>query len=188
MSRKAVFLDLNGTLVLPIQVEKPGELRLIPGAGEAVARLSAAGYLCPVVTVQSRISKRFFTIDEFLCRFHELSAELSEEGAILLGPYVCPHRFSEPCSCKKPQTLLYEQAAEEYGIDLGQSFVIGDSADDVAAARNFGGRGCLVRTGWASDAVEVERARPYEPFVADSLTAAVDWVLAIGPPPGRGCG
>lgn len=175
--QRAVFLDLNGTLVLPLKQESLSELTLIEGAAEAVARLSRAGFLCPVVTVQSRISKGYFSADEFIQWFNAFSTNLRSCGAEVLGPYVCPHRFREPCECKKPAIFLYELAASEHAIDLHRSFVIGDSAEDVHAAHQFGGQGCLVRTGWAEHPVVVERAAPYASFVAKSLSEAVDWVL-----------
>jgi D-glycero-D-manno-heptose 1,7-bisphosphate phosphatase len=178
MKGRAVFLDLNGTLVLPLKPQSLSELTLIEGAEQAIARLSRAGLLCPVVTVQSRISKGIFSASDFQRWFHDFARRLSSSGAEILGPYVCPHRFREPCECKKPATFLYEVAATEHQIDLQRSFVIGDSAEDVWAAHRFGGRGCLVRTGWAEDPMVVERATPYAPFVAETLSMAVDWVLA----------
>lgn len=175
--QRAVFLDLNGTLVLPLKQESLSELTLIDGAAEAVARLSRAGFLCPVVTVQSRIGKGHFSADQFLQWFNAFSMNLRSCGAEVLGPYVCPHRFREPCECKKPATFLYELAASQHAVDLHRSFVIGDSEEDVRAAHQFGGQGCLVRTGWAEDPVVVERAVPYASFVAKSLSEAVTWVL-----------
>jgi D-glycero-D-manno-heptose 1,7-bisphosphate phosphatase len=65
MGPRAAFLDLNGTLVQPLKPEHLNELTEIPGAAEAVARLSAAGFVCPVVTVQSRIAKGLFSSAEF---------------------------------------------------------------------------------------------------------------------------
>jgi D-glycero-D-manno-heptose 1,7-bisphosphate phosphatase len=178
MNQRAVFLDLNGTLVLPIKPDSLNDLTSIEGAGQAIARLSRAGFLCPVVTVQSRIAKGVFSAQEFHHWFDGFSAGLRICGAELVGPYVCPHRFTEPCACKKPSTLLYEQAAREHGIHLQASFVIGDSADDVSAASRFGGQGCLVRTGWADDPGELKRAAPYTSFVAESLREAVNWILS----------
>src|SRR4051812_12324927 len=110
MNRKAVFLDLNGTLVLPMKQESLADLYPIPGAIAAVARLSDAGFVCPVITVQSRIAKGFFTAAEFLDWFRNFATTASHQGAELQGPYVCPHRFIEPCDCKKPSTRLYEHA------------------------------------------------------------------------------
>jgi histidinol phosphatase-like enzyme len=159
MNQRAVFLDLNGTLVLPIKPDSLNDLTSIEGAGQAIARLSRAGFLCPVVTVQSRIAKGVFSAQEFHHWFDGFSAGLRICGAELVGPYVCPHRFTEPCACKKPSTLLYEQA-------------------DVSAASRFGGQGCLVRTGWADDPGELKRAAPYTSFVAESLREAVNWILS----------
>lgn len=162
---------------MPLLVEAPSQLRLIAGIGAAVAELSKAGLICPVVTIQSRISKGLFSMDQFLNWFREFRAELGELGGHVVGPYVCPHRFKDPCECKKPAAFLYRLAADEHGLNLRRSFVIGDSAADVAAAHGFGGRSCLVRTGYGSDEREVARAQPYAPFIADSFADAVNWVL-----------
>jgi len=178
MSRRGVFLDLNGTLVEPVKPERLDALTLIPGVVTAVARLSAAGLVCPVVTVQSRIAKGLFSLAEFEIWFASFAAGLEAQGARIVGPYVCPHRFAEPCPCKKPNTLLYERAATEHQLKLADCFVIGDSPDDVRAARRIGARGCLVRTGWASDARVVETAAPDASVVVRSLAEAADWILS----------
>ncbi len=109
MKQRAAYLDLNGTLVLPIKPDSLNDLTLIEGVGQAIARLSRAGFLCPVVTIQSRIAKGLFSMEEFHRWFLDFSAGLRTCGAEIVGPYVCPHRFSEPCACKKPKTLLYER-------------------------------------------------------------------------------
>jgi len=177
MNRRGVFLDLNGTLVEPVKPERLDALTLIPGVVTAVARLSAVGFVCPVVTVQSRIAKGLFSIAEFEIWFASLAAGLKAQGASIVGPYVCPHRFAEPCLCKKPNALLYERAAAEHQLELADCFVIGDSPEDVRAAKCFGGRGCLVRTGWASDPRVVEAAASDASVVVQLLAEAVDWIL-----------
>ena len=177
MGRNGVFLDLNGTLVLPMKQETLAELDPIPGAVDAVARLTAAGFVCPVVTVQSRIAKGLFSADAFLGWFASFAASLRREGAEVTGPYVCPHRYVEPCACKKPNTLLYEQAAADLGISVSDSFVIGDSPDDIRAATRLGARSCLVRTGWAADPEMVAAVDGEATLVAPSIVEAVDWVL-----------
>lgn len=177
MEQRGAFLDLNGTLVEPLKQNTLDELTLIPGAAAAIARLSTAGFICPVVTVQSRITKGLFSLAEFKIWFETFATNLKEHGAIIVGPYVCPHRYAEPCACKKPNTLLYERAAAEHEIIPSQSFVIGDSPDDMRAATRLGARGCLVRTGWASDPRVVETALPDANVVVASLNEAVDWIL-----------
>src|SRR6266508_3799312 len=71
----------------------------------------------------------------------------------------------------------YERAAAEHQLIPAHCFVIGDSPDDVRAARRLGARGCLVRTGWASDPRVVETAAPDASVVVRSLDEAVDWIL-----------
>jgi D-glycero-D-manno-heptose 1,7-bisphosphate phosphatase len=180
MSRRGVFLDLNGTLVEPLKQERLDELTLIPGVVESIARLTSAGFVCPVVTVQSRISKGLFSITDFQIWFATFAADLEAQGALVVGPYVCPHRYAEPCPCKKPNVLLYERAARVHHLVAADCFVIGDSPDDVRAARNLGARGCLVRTGWAKDPLVVETALPVASVVVDSFAQAVDWILGWG--------
>src|SRR5579863_5347665 len=91
MSRRGVFLDLNGTLVDPLKQERLDELTLIPGAAGAVARIASAGFVCPVVTVQSRIAKGLFSMADFQTWFAAFAADLKGKGALVVGPYVCPH-------------------------------------------------------------------------------------------------
>ena len=93
------------------------------------------------------------------------------------GPYVCPHRYAEPCDCKKPNTLLYEQAIHDLRLSVAQSFVIGDSPDDIRAAFRLGVPSCLVRTGWAADSEIVAGVEDEATLIAPSIVEAVDWIL-----------
>ena len=178
MERRGVFLDLNGTLVQPLKQERLDELTLIPGVVEAIAKLTAAGFVCPVVTVQSRIAKGLFSMADFQSWFAIFAASLKRQGAHVVGPYVCPHRRAQPCQCKKPNVLLYDQAATDHQLVAADCFVIGDSPEDVGAARRLGARGCLVRTGWASDPRVAESAMQDATIIVDSFAQAVDWILS----------
>ena len=178
MATKTVYLDLAGTIVLPLKPETLAEIYPIPGAVDAIAHLCSAGFRCPVVTVQPRIEKGLFTELQFRDWFAVFAADSERQGALLEGPYVCPHRFVTPCPCKKPNTLLYQHAAEERNLQLAGSFVVGDSADDMEAATRIGGFGCLVRTGWAKDDSQLDRARPHSSFVGADLAEVAAWILA----------
>lgn len=177
VDRRGVFLDLAGTLVQPLKPARLDEITLIPGVIEGIARLSAAGFVCPVVTVQSRIAKGLWSLPEFEKWFARFAAGLDAQGARVVGPFVCPHRLADPCPCKKPNTLLYERAAAEHQLKASDSFVIGDSPEDVRAARNLRARGCLVRTGWAADPAVLEAAAADASIIVSSLAEAVDWIL-----------
>jgi len=178
MSHKAVFLDLNGTLALPLKPERLTDLVPLPGAFHALARLTRAGFVCPVITVQSRIAKGIFSLPDFLAWFARFAGVAAQHGAVLGGPYVCPHRYAEACPCKKPQRMLYDQAAADLDIALPRSFVIGDSPEDIQAAAALGAVGCLVRTGWAADPSMTATVATQVAVVTPSVVEAVDWILS----------
>ena len=172
-----VFLDLNGTLVLPNLDADPANLHEIPGAAESIARLNAAGLRTPVITNQSRISKGFFTETDFLDWFKEFRASWLGRGAQLEGPYVCPHHSDDKCDCRKPRTTLYLEAAKYCEIDPHRSFVIGDSVGDIKAGETLGAKTCLVRTGsgeWTL--AHYPNLKPN--FIAKNLNEAVNWVVS----------
>ena len=171
---KAVFLDLNGTLVLPLRQESLAEMELIYGVNLAVAKLLAANFICPVVTIQSGIGKGRFTEREFRDWFSVFFGELKLD---IKGPYICPHHFAEDCICKKPNPFLYEQAAKDHAIDLSRSYVIGDTTWDVIAGKNMGGQGCLVRAGGALGETEYQKAKPYASYIGETLGDVVQWIL-----------
>ncbi len=173
---KTVFLDLNGTLVGPVLVDRLLDLRILPGVPTAIAKLSRAGFRCPVVTVQSRIAKGYFTEAEFTQWFRSFAAQLGQVGARIEGPFVCPHRYRDPCPCKKPNTMLYERAALELGLALEGAFVIGDTADDMEAARRLGGVGCLVSP--TPSSTFHDSPRPRAGFVGRDVADAVEWILS----------
>ena len=176
-SNRAIFLDLNGTLVMPVKPDSLSELELIPNVDKPLSKLVEAGFACVVVTVQSRIAKGFFSEAEFRKWFDSFFNALRLN---LHGPYVCPHRFSEPCACKKPNPILYQQAAQDLSLELTQSYVIGDSVADILAAKNIGGLGCFVRTGWGRKESEFLQAQPHAAFIGDSIEEIAEWILLRG--------
>jgi D-glycero-D-manno-heptose 1,7-bisphosphate phosphatase len=178
---RAAFLDLNGTLAAPVRVTDLRQLTVLPQAIEAVRLLNQAQFLCPVVTVQSRISKAIFSLHDFSAWFTTFQQQFQLAGAQLLGPYVCPHQRADACPCKKPQTQLYLQAAQEHAIDLAQSMVIGDTYDDVAAAHALGIPGCLVRTGWGEHNIHHKQADRIASVIATDILEAAQWAVTHAP-------
>ena len=173
-SARAVFLDLNGTLVTPLLPASPDEYRLLPGALDALRTFKAAGLLCPVVTVQSRIEKGFYSENAFLVWFERFRKDLERNRAEVLGPYLCPHRRTTPCQCAKPKPALYLGAARELGIDCGRSFVVGDTADDIRAGLAIGATPCLVETGWQPK--NLGRLKEDIALVGADLLRVAEWI------------
>ncbi len=147
--RPAAFLDRDGVLNVDHgYAHRPDQLEWIAGAPESLRLLNQAGYLTIVVTNQSGIARGLF--DEAAVRqFHDhMSAALKAQDAHIDAFYYCPHhpegtvkKFAIRCNCRKPGTGMLEQAAREWPIDLGRSFLIGDKDDDMTAAAAFKIRG-----------------------------------------------
>ena len=179
MSRRAVFLDRDGTIIDDRHyLSRPELVRLIPGAAIAIARLNAAGWRVIVVTNQSGIARGLLTTADYE-RVHARMVELlATEGAHLDGSYMCPHHphFDGKCDCRKPGTLLFERAAAEHHLDLSQSVFVGDRWRDVAPALAFHGHGVLI-DGEGTPAEDRQEAEHAGATIAPSLADAAEIVL-----------
>jgi D-glycero-D-manno-heptose 1,7-bisphosphate phosphatase len=148
--RPAVFLDRDGTVIEDRNyLRDPAEIRLFPGAADAVRRLNAADLAAVIVTNQSGIARGLLTEADYAAGVRRLDDLLARKGARIDAHYHCPHlpEISGPCDCRKPGPLLYRQAAEALGLDLERSWWVGDRVRDVEAAAGLGGHGILVLTG-----------------------------------------
>ncbi|HPF84902.1 MAG TPA: HAD family hydrolase [Aminivibrio sp.] len=150
---RAVFLDRDGTLIENIPyLSDPASVRLLPGSAEALKKLRSLGFLIVVVTNQSGIARGCFP-ESALPGIHGRIGELLlREGAGVDAFYYCPHGPAEEgfpgCRCRKPAPGMGIRASEELGIDLRNSWMIGDSPSDLRFASNCGCPFVLVRTGW----------------------------------------
>ena len=141
----AAFLDRDGTIVVDKHyLSDPAGLELLPNALEGLSELRDLGARLVVVTNQSGVGRGYFPA-EAIEPMNERLRELLRAGGIELdGIYVCPHAPDDGCACRKPGSALFEQAAGELGLDLGQSFVLGDKEADVEAGRRIGATPILV--------------------------------------------
>lgn len=183
----AIFLDRDGTINEDIgYASHPDDLHIYGFAAEAIRRINDAGFKVIVVTNQSGIARGLYD-EAMLAAIHEkLLRELEREGARIDAIYYCPHHprignqtYKKDCLCRKPRTAMLEQAAQEHGIDLAASFVIGDKASDINLATNAGARGVLVMTGYGSGTLaDIERFPCYPAIVAEDLLEAVSLILS----------
>ncbi|MBR4791746.1 MAG: HAD-IIIA family hydrolase [Treponema sp.] len=148
--QKAVFLDRDGTINKNAGfVTKPEQFELIPGAAEAIKKINKSGYLAIVITNQPVIARGDCTFEELALIHAKMETELGKEGAFIDGLYFCPHHTDKgfpgerpeykcDCGCRKPKAGLFLQAAKDFNIDLSQSYMIGDSENDIKAGKNAG--------------------------------------------------
>ncbi|WP_225986063.1 HAD hydrolase-like protein [Psychrobacillus glaciei] len=77
-----------------------------------------------------------------------MKIELTSQGVELLDVFYCPHSKVKGCNCIKPQIGMIKQVIGKYpGINLGESFVIGDSAVDIELAIYIGIKGFGIGVG-----------------------------------------
>ncbi len=148
--QKAVFLDRDGVINRYMGFLRDiSDFELIDGVAKAIRIINDSGYLCIVVTNQPVIARGEVTRDELDEIHAKMETMLGKEGAYIDGLYVCPHHpdkgfkgeipeLKVDCDCRKPKPGMLLKAAEEYNIDLSQSWMIGDSWRDVAAGEAAG--------------------------------------------------
>jgi D-glycero-D-manno-heptose 1,7-bisphosphate phosphatase len=134
-----VLLDRDGTIIADEHyLSDPDRVRLLPGAGRALARMAVAGMRLFVVSNQSGIGRGYLSQDEHLAVHDRFDTLLSEHGVSLADATYCPHHPGTGCACRKPGTGQWEALCSRHGLDAAQTAVVGDKASDVAFGRNLG--------------------------------------------------
>ena len=185
MSRPAVFLDRDGTII-----EEHGYLdrldlvRPFPWTGDALRLLRRAGFATVVITNQSAIARGM--IDEaFVHETHRLiDTRLSHAGGGVERYYYCPHspdavveKYRTTCTCRKPGPGLIEQACRDMQLDPARSIMVGDRWLDIACGRAAGTRTVLLRSGHGPHDHEEPPAGMEADAILNNLMEAVGWIL-----------
>jgi D-glycero-D-manno-heptose 1,7-bisphosphate phosphatase len=183
---RAIFLDKDGTLVenVPFNVN-PALLQLTWQAGQALQVFKSLGYKLIVVSNQSGIAKGLFTETALKPVENRLAERLIQYGVTLDGFYYCPHspdgvvsRYAISCTCRKPMPGMLLRAAKEHGIDLEQSWMIGDILHDIEAGRRAGCGTVLIDNGneteWKLSPLRTPDLKVADLFQAATLIARID--------------
>lgn len=190
MSRPAVFIDRDGTILDELGYVTPGsEVRIYPFSAEAIKRLGDAGFPVVVITNQGGIALGLYD-HAFVDETHAALAEsLKRSGATITAWYYCPHHpdgkvpeYTGTCECRKPGTGLLTAAARDLNIDLSASWVVGDQWRDIELAHRVGARGVLVRTGYGAR-LEANWPDDVAPptVVCDDLLSAAEHIVGSSP-------
>lgn len=147
--RPAVFLDRDGVINenRDDYVKSWGELRFLPGIFGALQRLRHSNYRVVLVTNQSAVGRGLITHQAAAEINRRVVAEIKAQGGRIDATYFCPHHPDAACACRKPAPGMLLQAARELGLNLAQSYLIGDAVSDLAAASAVEAQGIMVLTG-----------------------------------------
>ena len=148
--QKAIFLDRDGTINKYVGfLRNIDDFELIDGVSEAIKKINSGGYLAIVVTNQPVIARGEVTFEQLNEIHNKMETLLGKEGAYLDAIYYCPHHphkgyegeipeLKFDCECRKPKPGMLLKAAEDFNIDLSNSWMVGDGDNDVLAGSAAG--------------------------------------------------
>ena len=145
---KVLFVDRDGTLIEEPpdeQVDAIAKIRFMPDVFAAMRQAKKLGYKLAMVTNQDGLGSASFPQENFDVPHQFMMDAFSSQGIEFDAVFVCPHRKSDGCDCRKPRIKLVENYVREQQVDLAASVMIGDRDTDLEFAANLGVRGIRVR-------------------------------------------
>lgn len=140
--QRFIFLDRDGTLNTrppkACYIEKPEDFVWLPGAREAVKRLTDNGYRIILISNQPGIARGRLTVETLDAIHDKMQKELQEVGTGIDHMYYCPHDWDEGCDCRKPKAGMLFQAQKELSLDLTKCWMLGDDERDMHAGGDAG--------------------------------------------------
>jgi len=181
--QRAVFLDRDGVLNRTYLHQdgkthppaSPEEMEILPGVAAACWALRRAGYLLIVVTNQPDVARGTQRMEVVEAINDKLLHQLALDDIL-----VCYHRKKDNCFCRKPKPGLILAASNQWGIDLLQSFMVGDRWSDIEAGRSVRCKTILI----SESSGQIMQSK--SDFQAPTLLEAADWILNIQQPIRRG--
>jgi D-glycero-D-manno-heptose 1,7-bisphosphate phosphatase len=169
---KAIFLDRDGTLMKDVgYCSKPDDVELLEGVGELLPKLKSAGFKLIIVTNQSGIGRGYFTEEDFWSVQHELEKQLGP--GVIDSTYFCADTPENESERRKPNPGMLLEASRALGIDLEQSYMVGDKPSDAQAGIRAGVRATILfGTNAATSAMESGA-----PLVAKNFSEVVQFIL-----------
>ena len=187
MTLSAVLFDRDGTVIFDRHyLSDPAGVELIPGTGEALARLGRAGIASYLVSNQSGIGRGYFPESAWYACQERLDELLAQKGAKLEDTRFCPHDPEVSCFCRKPGTGMWESLREAHGLDASSCAMVGDKPEDLRFGINAGlaaavlvltGKGMKSAEKLGLDAEAVAR-EGFLPIPADRIPA--EWLEGCG--------
>ncbi|AUA31104.1 D-glycero-beta-D-manno-heptose 1,7-bisphosphate 7-phosphatase [Pseudomonas sp. xss_4] len=168
---KLLILDRDGVINQDSDayIKSLDEWVPIPGAIEAIAQLSKAGWTVAVATNQSGIARGYYPIATLEAMHARLRMLVAEQGGEVGHIVYCPHGPDEGCDCRKPKPGLLRAIAEHYQANLEGVWFVGDSQSDLQAALAVDAQPVLVKTGKGERTLE--KGVPASTLIYDDLAA-----------------
>ena len=179
MGRPTIFLDRDGVINenRSDYVKSWEEVSFLPGAIEAIRRLSTSEYAIVMVTNQSAVGRGIVPFELAQAINRQVVEQITAAGGRIDAWYMCPHHPEQRCECRKPAPGLLLQAQRDLDLDLASSYMIGDAYSDLQAAQAAGVRATLVLTGRGAEQLDEVRSSNLRYAVAADVGEAIDQIL-----------
>jgi len=177
---RAIFLDRDGTIIEERDyLRLPEQVVILPGVAAGLCRLQKAGFKLFIVSNQSGVGRGYFTLADVERVNQHLAHELAKAGVRFEKIYIAPEAPGTPSRGRKPSPQFLFDARDEFGIDLIESYLVGDKLIDLECGWNAGLKQCvLVRTGYGAQVEKESPDKLQRARVVDDLPAAAGWILA----------
>lgn len=172
---KLMLLDRDGVINrdTPNYVKTPEEWIPIKGSLEAIARLCKADWRIFVVSNQSVIGRGLATMDAVAKIHAKMQRLLTLHGGQIDALFFCPHHPDEQCGCRKPATGLFEDIKSRINSSLKRVPYVGDTMNDLKAAKAIGAQAILVRSGQGAT-TEANTKLPKSVLIFNDLAEVAD--------------
>lgn len=176
---RAIFLDRDGVICenRTDHVKSWNEFSFLPGAQDSLAALSQLDLPIIVVTNQAVVGRGVVPAGVVDDIHRRMVSEVGARGGRIDRVVCCPHRPEDGCPCRKPEPGMLLQVAEEMGIDLARSYLVGDAATDMMAGQRVGCRLFMVLTGRGLQELKLARHAVDHFTVTGNLTDAASRIL-----------
>lgn len=171
--QKAVFLDRDGTINKYVGFLRCiDSFELMDGVVDAIKKINKAGYLAVVVTNQPVIARGEVSFEELTEIHNKMETLLGYEGAYLDAIYYCPHHphkgfdgerteLKFECDCRKPKPGMLLRAEKDFNVDLSQSWMVGDTENDIKAGLAAGCKTALIGEGHFGQEITVSSLQEF---------------------------
>lgn len=147
-AHKAVFLDRDGTIIFDANyISTPGQVRLLPGAKEAIAILGDAGFLLFLFTNQSGVGRGFYPLESVLECNQRMLDLLGLGGGLFRDVCIAPESPDQPIVYRKPNPRFINESIVKHRLDRSKTWMVGDKSIDVESGLNAGINAALIGKG-----------------------------------------
>lgn len=177
--KRGIFLDRDGTIIEEkVYLHRPEDVIIFPNVAEALKSLQSAGFLLFIVTNQSGVGRGYFRLEDVERVHDHLLKTLSESAVEFSHIYIAPEAPDQPAHGRKPSPQFLFEARDQFGVDLAQSYMIGDKLVDLECGWNAGiKKSILVRTGYGAELEISQEEKLKRAMIQDDLPSAAQWIL-----------